>query len=370
MKFRKKNKYFLKKYKRNRYVRNEYFWKKKSLNNKIYTKSKIFAKFYKIITIFFMTILYSFNIFINETYDQNNNYGLTLEQKMKDYLTKNFSIMKRFECVDCGFFSFYIVYLGCINKLLSIGKIPIVDLKTYTNAFNKGNTSIYNPWELFFYQPYNYTIEEVLAYAKNYEYYQCSKNNYRPDEINIYDHKDQMIFWHDFANKYIPVRNEIIKEAEDIMKQLFGNSKNVLGVKIRGTDYISLRPYGHSIPPKVEEVILDVKKMDEQYNYDFIFFASEDELIKQKFSSEFKNKIKLLNPNVVVKYSYTDNHRISVNKNIYGNLEYLKNYILNTIILSKCLDFVTSRCCGATGVYILTKGFRYSKAYNLGEYKL
>ena len=209
-----------------------------------------------------------------------------------------------------------------------------------------------------------------MAYAKNYEYYQCSKNNYRPDEINIYDHKDQMIFWHDFANKYIPVRNEIIKEAEDIMKQLFGNSKNVLGVKIRGTDYISLRPYGHSIPPKVDEVILDVKKMDEQYNYDFIFFASEDELIKQKFSSEFKNKIKLLNPNVVVKYSYTDNHRISVNKNIYGNLEYLKNYILNTIILSKCLDFVTSRCCGATGVYILTKGFRYSKAYNLGEYKL
>ena len=41
-----------------------------------------------------------------------------------------------------------------------------------------------------------------------------------------------MIFWHDFANKYIPIRNEIIKEAEDIMKQLFGNSKNVLGVKI------------------------------------------------------------------------------------------------------------------------------------------
>ena len=100
MKFRKKNKYFLKKYKRNMYVRNEYFWKKKSLYNKIYTKSKIFAKFYKIITIFFMTILYSFNIFINETIDQNNNYGLTFDQKMKDYLTKNFSIMKRFECVD------------------------------------------------------------------------------------------------------------------------------------------------------------------------------------------------------------------------------------------------------------------------------
>ena len=46
MKFRKKKKYFLKKYKRNMYVRNEYFWKKKSLYNKIYTKSKKSAKFY------------------------------------------------------------------------------------------------------------------------------------------------------------------------------------------------------------------------------------------------------------------------------------------------------------------------------------
>ena len=65
------------------------------------------------------------------------------------------------------------------------------------------------------------------------------------------------------------------------MKNLFNNSKNILGVKIRGTDYLSVKPKNHSKQPKVEQVILDVKHMDEQYNYDFIFFATEDELIKE-----------------------------------------------------------------------------------------
>ena len=361
MKFRKKNKYFLKKYKRNMYVRNEYFWKKKSLNNKIYTKSKIFAKFYKIITIFFMTILYFFNIFINENIDQNNNYGLTLEQKMKDYLTKNFSIMKRFECVDCGFFSFYIVYLGCINKLLSIGKIPIVDLKTYTNAFNKGNTSIYNPWELFFYQPYNYTLEEVKKYSRHYEYFQCTQTFSRPNDFKIYYQNYSLHYWHDFAKKCMPVKNDIMNEAKIIMKNFFGNSKNILGVMIRGTNYVALRPKGHSIQPTVEQVISDVKIYDKQYKYDFIFFATEDEAIRNKFVPEFDNRLKIL-----FQKDFKNINKFS--ENVNRKLNSVKNYVLNIVILSKCLDIITSRTSGSAGIFILTEGFRHFKVYDLGLY--
>ena len=40
------------------------------------------------------------------------------------------------------------------------------------------------------------------------------------------------------------------------MKKFFGNSKNVLGVLMRGTDYINRR--SHFIPPKIEKVISDV----------------------------------------------------------------------------------------------------------------
>ena len=59
---------------------------------------------------------------------------------------------------------------------------------------------------------------------------------------------------------------------------------------------------------------------------------------------------------------------INLNEKIYGNIEYIKNYVLNIIILSKCLDIITTKCNGAAAIFILTKGFRNSKIYNLGEY--
>ena len=59
-----------------------------------------------------------------------------------------------------------------------------------------------------------------------------------------------------------------------------------------------------------------------------------------------------------------------LNKEINGNLEYDKNYLINILILSKCLDLIATRGSGAAGIFILTSGFRYTFIYNIGEYKL
>ena len=77
------------------------------------------------------------------------------------------------------------IYLGCINKYLKEGYIPIVDLKSFNNIYNKINISI-NPWELFFYQPFNYIMDEVKRYAKNITYLICTDKFYRPNELYIY----------------------------------------------------------------------------------------------------------------------------------------------------------------------------------------
>ena len=119
-----------------------------------------------------------------------------------------------------------------------------------------------------------------------------------------------------------------MNEVEVIRKNLFGQTTNISGVKIRGTDY-NKKKY-HSIPPKVEQVIPDVKKMDKKYNYDFIFFATEDEIIKKKFVPEFREKIKMLNPNLDIDYI---NRSENKNDKIKAYLDYVKNYILNVIIL-------------------------------------
>ena len=63
----------------------------------------------------------------------------------------------------------------------------------------------------------------------------------------------------------IPIKKEIIKEANIIMKTLFKGTYNIfkvtynilgiLGVKIRGTNYIKNKPLCTSYSPKVEDAI-------------------------------------------------------------------------------------------------------------------
>ena len=199
---------------------------------------------------------------------------------MKEYnKDKNkFAIISRTDCTSCGLFSFYIIHLGCINYYLSKGYIPIVDLQSFKNRYNLGDTSVYNLWELFFYQPNNYTLEEVKKYARNVENFICTVNLVNvsyPHEHLIYNNYSMMNFWHKFAKKYMPIKNNIMNEVKIIMKKLFGNSKNILGVMIRGTDYTKYRPKGHPIQPDIKQVISDVKQFDKEYKYDFIFLQQK-----------------------------------------------------------------------------------------------
>jgi hypothetical protein len=43
-----------------------------------------------------------------------------------------------------------------------------------------------NPWELFFEQPFGYTLEEVEKNAKIKEYKPCTSFEPRPNEIDMY----------------------------------------------------------------------------------------------------------------------------------------------------------------------------------------
>ena len=237
---------------------------------------------------------------------------------------------------------------------------------SFKNAYNNFNTSNnINPWEYLFEQPFGYTLEEVLK-KNNKKFFDCIEEDSRPSETKIYYNRASIDFWHDFAMKYIPIKKEIIKESNKIMEVLFNGSKNVLGVKIRGTDYITKRPQGHPIPPKIENAINDVKNMTIKNKYDWIFFASEDETIKERFIKEFKDKIKYLNPDKKINYKYNEK-RFFFNI-ISGDLEYAKNYVMNIYILSKCVDIIMTRGSGGAGIIILTNGFRNSLIYNLGSY--
>ena len=47
----------------------------------------------------------------------------------------------------------------------------------------------------------------------------------------------------------------------------------------------------------------------------------------------------------------------------------MKDYLINIIILSNCIDIICGRANGSVLAFIITKGFRNVLAYNLGKYK-
>ena len=282
-----------------------------------------------------------------------------------DYKISKFAIIIR-RCPYCGLFSFFITSLGCINNYYNKGYIPIINTKCFPNVLN-GYKLHDNLWEIFFEQPFGFTLDDVLKNAENIEYIRCDGISPQPTDDIITD-KIKIDFWHNFAKKFMPIKNSIIELSNRIMKKLFKNSNNILGVLIRGTDYISLKPKMHPIQPTIDMVISDVRQMDIKHNYDYIFFTTEDEKIRKKFKLKFSNKIKQLN-SFAINYNYSSGNFINYNKKIYGNIEFNKRYLLNIIILSKCLDLITSRCSGASGIFVLTNGFRFIKIYDLGTYK-
>ena len=76
----------------------------------------------------------------------------------------------------------------------------------------------------------------------------------------------------------------------------------------------------------------------------------------------------LLNKRKII-YNYKTKKLFAYSINFKQNIDFNKIYLLNIIILSKCLDLVAARTSGTIGVFILSEGFRYYKVYNLGKYK-
>ena len=280
---------------------------------------------------------------------------------------KKFAILRRTSCQACGLFSYYIVHLGCIINYLKHGYIPILEVGSFSNVFSGLKMPDNNPWEKFFNQPCGYTFNEVVK-MKNVEIHECECVCDMPDEKTVYSNNIMWNYHHQIQEKYMSVKNEIYEEAENIWKNLFGDTKNVLGILLRGTDYTAIKPNEHAIPPTTQRAINDTINMNKQYKYDFIFLGTEDNKIRDKFIKKFGNKLKYLLPEKKVNYNYKNQNFLTFNYKVYRNLDFMKTYLLSVVILSKCVDIISARTSGAAGVFILSKGYRNQLVYYLGEY--
>ena len=266
--------------------------------------------------------------------------------------------------------AYYFINLGCAIDYIHKGYIPLIDLISHKNIFNGFNTTKNqdNPWEIFFQQPFDFKLKDVIIKAKNIKYVFCEKGTLGP-HFNTFDSRILTHYWHNIAKIYIPIKQEFINEARIKSKYLFKGSNNILGLLIRGTDYIACKPHGHPIQPNPKTVYKDIINFDNKYKYDYYFLTTEDEIIREKFINKFGKKIKYIKSKVNLNYNYKKKKLLAFNYNIKGNISFMKIYLINIIILSKSLDLIMSKTGGSLSALIIGKGFRNIKVYNIGWYK-
>ena len=297
--------------------------------------------------------------------NESTKYSRTLFNEKKICSeNKKFAILRRTSCEACGLFSYYIVHLGCIINYLKHGYIPILDVGSFSNILSGNNNPEDNPWEEFFNQPCGYTLDDVVK-MKDVEIFECECVLDMPDEKTVYSKPIMLNYHHIIQEKYMSVNRNILKEAKKIWYKLFRHSKNVLGIFVRGTDYSSLQPGGHSRQPSIDIIINDTITMDKQNKYDYIFLGTEDDEIRNAFIKKFGKKLKYLVPKDKLVYN---SGYLTYSKNVFGNMDFSKTYLLSIVILSKCIDIISSRTSGAAGVFIISNGFRNKLVYYLGDY--
>ena len=326
----------------------------------------LFIKYnFKFIIFFsFNSILFYISLF-NKSSNANYQPKTNIESSINYDLNQIVIISE--PCPICGLFSLYNKYFKCAINLIQKGFIPLIDLTLQANIFTNIDYPLtnQNPWELYFNQPFNLTLNNINK--SDIKRIKCD-NFYITNFGPIYDKESTRDYWSLLANRYVPIKSNIIKEAEIIKYKLFKTSENILGILMRGTDFLSIKPRRHAIPPNSSMVFEDVKIFNKKYNYDYFFITTEDDNIREAFIKQFRKKLKYYTV-TKVRYDYSSKIPIVLNSDIKGTIKYMKNYLINIIILSKCLDLISARTNGAIGAFLFSSGFRNKKIYNLGRYE-
>ena len=175
-----------------------------------------------------------------------------------------------------GLLSSYLYVLKYVRWALNNAIIPYVDFESEKCQYYTGRT-IYgskNAWEYYFEQPSSIKKEDIAcAHTVIYSGWSWNKSK-GPSPIPKRPESDKDSKIIKIAKSICPVKQYILDLVEDKYRSLF--SGKVLGVFIRGTDYVKLKPKGHARQPELIDVVLKINEFKSKYDIDKIFVVTED----------------------------------------------------------------------------------------------
>ena len=277
-----------------------------------------------------------------------------------------FFVVRRATC-KVGLFSHVMTNMGLVRQALELGYIPVIDMQGNENSYlEKDEIGKKNAWEFYFEQPCGYTLEDVRN-SKNVILSSgliTEKNIYPGREITL--DKELCQEWRAFFHKYLKVRPEIRKEAETLHHTLFGGKK-VLGILCRGTDYKNNKPVNHPVQPEAAQVIRKARKIIKLHNCEWIYLATEDEEIYEKFKAEFGERLKVTDAR---RCRNTGNANINdiIFEGKHDRYRKGKEYLINILLLSMCDCLVAGSVGGTYGALLMSDGYEYEYVFDLGLY--
>lgn len=168
---------------------------------------------------------------------------------------------------------------------------------------------------------------------------------------------------------YSFIQKKVLNEMKQYEEALF-NNKKILGVLIRGTDYITNNMTSVRKPLSVETIVPIIKKIFENGKYDKIFLATEDIEILNKMKDIFKNNLiavaqERYSVKQIEKYTFISEYEKA---NQIGNektKDMVANYLYAIYLLSKAQGFISIPECSAYKIIRLLnkrkkKKFEYS----------
>ena len=273
---------------------------------------------------------------------------------------------------DTGLFARFNMIAGRIRRALSNGWLPVVDMQNYPNPylapekFGKENS-----WEYFFEQPLRIGLEQAYG-GENVILSEDSLEIFCPWwGMDYFENTNNILTeWRMLVKLgLLKVKPALHEEILATRQKLFVPNDRVLGVLLRGTDYLTMKLQAHPIPPPVEFAASVVVEKLKEWHCNKIFLATEDKSIVQVFKQVFGDLC------VTFDREYVDyvpgkslcDFRIDRPND---HFQQGKDYLTQIILASMCNSFVAARCSSSVSAMMLANDFEHTYFFNLGKYGL
>lgn len=276
-------------------------------------------------------------------------------------------IRPRTNCIE-GLLALYVFVIKKVDYALRMGYTPVIDMKNYKTQYSNGKDNV---WEWFFRQPGGTSLEEAYQSSRPVI---CSGYKWKREEDEtlfsqqVFEDETLNLRCHDLMFDSMGFSEEIETRVQQELQAI--PVDRCIGVYLRGTDYVKLKPVGENVQPTAEMMIEKIKEFREKHGNPAIFLVTEDNEIYQKIKEAFPDDIYLVSYDSFIT-DYDGKDFLSKSNVFKTDMRTVgENYLVKMILLSKCRYLVSSITCGSRVAYVFN-GNKYSDKYifDLGLYE-